>query len=150
MLNKIYKLAIVDDSENERMLLAMSFRRLPSCKVVASLPGGQAAIDYLGGISGYEDRQRFPFPDVLLLDFRMPCVSAPDVLAWLRTRSFPELQVIVLSHSFRDDDIQTSLSLGARLCLTKGEPTKDARAIASFCNDSITQTFGNFATIVAS
>ncbi len=140
MLNKIYKLLIVDDSEDDRILLAMSLRRIPSCQVVASLPGGQAAIDYLSGISVYENRQRFPLPDVMLLDFRMPCVSALDVLAWLRTRAFPDLQVIVLSHSFHEQDMQMSLTLGARLCLAKREIAEDARSIASFCNDSMTQT----------
>src|SRR5438046_8860105 len=84
MLTKIYKLLIVDDSEDERILLAMSFQRIPSCEVVAFLPGGQAAIDYLSGINAYDDRRRFPLPDVLLLDFRMPCVTALDVLGWLR------------------------------------------------------------------
>ena len=140
MLNKIYKLLIVDDSEDERMLLAMSFRRIPSCEIVASLPGGQAAIDYFSGINGFGDRHCFPLPDVMLLDFRMPCVSAPDVLAWLRTRAFPELRVIVLSHYFHDDDIRSSLNSGARLCLSKRLPSEDARAIADFCNAPMNQT----------
>jgi len=148
MLNKIYKLLIVDDSEDERILLAMSLRRFPSCEIVASLPGGQAAIDYFSGINGFGDRHRFPLPDVMLLDFRMPCVSAPDVLAWLRTRAFPELRVIVLSHSFHEQDMQISLTLGANLCLAKSEPIEDARAIATFCNDPITQGLGLSGTLV--
>ena len=139
MLNKVYKLLIVDDSENDRVLLAMSLRRVPSCKVVASLPGGQAAIDYLDGTNGYDDRQQFPLPDVMLLDFRMPCITASDVLIWLRTRTFPSLQVIVLSHLFREQDMQMTRDLGASLCLAKGEPVEDARAIARFCADSAIQ-----------
>ena len=139
MLKRIYKILLVDDSEDERILIAMSLRRIPSCQVVASLPGGQAAIEYLSAINGYEDRQSFPLPDVMLLDFRMPCITALDVLAWMKPRSFPNLRVIVLSHSFRDDDIQTSLASGARLCLSKAEPFEDARAIANFCNEPITQ-----------
>jgi len=139
MLNKVYKLLIVDDSENDRVLLAMSLRRVPSCKVVASLMGGQAAIDYFSGINGYDDRQRFPLPDVVLLDFRMPCITASDVLIWLRMRTFPNLQVIVLSHLFREQDMQMTRDLGASLCLAKGEPVEDARAIARFCADSAIQ-----------
>jgi len=140
MVKNRHKLLIVDDSDDERMLLAMSLRHIPSCEVVASLPSGQSAIDYLSGLNGYEDRRRFPLPDVLLLDFRMPCVTGLDVLAWLKTRAFPNLRVIVLSHSFRDDDIQTTLNSGARLCLSKRELTQDARAIANFCNEPITQS----------
>jgi len=139
MLNKVYKLLIVDDSENDRILLRMSLRRFPSCAVVAALTGGQAAIDYFIGINGYGDRQRFPLPDVMLLDFRMPCITASDVLIWLRTRTFPNLQVIVLSHSFHEQDMQMSRDLGASLCLAKGEPVEDARAIARFCADSAIQ-----------
>ena len=97
-------------------------------------------MDYVSGTSGYEDRQHFPFPDVMLLDFRMPCVGGLEVLAWLQMRSFPDLHVIVLSHSFAEEDMQRSLSLGAKLCLPKGEPTEDARSIAAFCKDSISET----------
>ena len=140
MLNQIYKLLIVDDSEDERILLAMSFRRIPSCEVIASLPNGQAAIDYFEGTNGYEDRDRFPLPDVMLLDFRMPCVSALDVLAWLQTRAFSNLRVIVLSHSFHEQDMLMSLALGAHLCLAKREPAEDAWSIAAFCADSMTQS----------
>ena len=131
-----YKLLIVDDSEDDRMLLKRSLGKILSCEVVASLPDGQAAIDYLQGINGYEDRQRFPVPDVMLLDFKMPRASGLDVLAWLKEQSFTDLRVIIASNSFKEGDIEKSLQLGARYCFVKGESSEDARVIEGFLRNS--------------
>ncbi len=60
---------------------------------------------YLKGEGQYTDRQKFPFPDLLLLDLKMPGVDGFEVLRWLRTQSFPELVVIVLSGSERQEDM---------------------------------------------
>lgn len=127
-----FKLLIVDDSEDECLLLKRSLRKIESCEVIGSLPDGQAAVDYLSGVNEYADRERFPLPDVLLLDFKMPRLNGLEVLAWLYERSFPGLRTIVLSNSFREGDIEKSLSMGARHCIEKAEPSQDAKTIEGF------------------
>jgi CheY-like chemotaxis protein len=128
-----FKLVIVDDSEDERILLRRSLRHCPRCEVIASLPDGQAAIDYLSGANEYADRQRYPLPDVLLLDLKMPRLNGLEVLEWLKQQAFP-VQTIVLSNSFGEGDVEKSLRMGARHCLEKHEPSEDAKTIEGFLN----------------
>jgi CheY-like chemotaxis protein len=49
----------------------------------------------------------------MLLDLKMPRKTGYDVLRWLRTQSFNNLVVIVVSGSFLPEDISTSFALGA-------------------------------------
>ena len=125
------KVLIVDDSEDEAMLLKRSLRKSDCCEVIALLPDGQAALDYLLGTSRYADREQFPLPDVLLLDFKLPRMNGLEVLAWVRERN-PGLHVIMLSNSFSPDSLAHCLQMGARHCLEKAEPAQDARRIEGF------------------
>ena len=74
---------------------------------------------YLNGDGKYANRQEFPFPDLLLLDLKMPGRDGFDVLRWLQTQSFPKLVVMVLSGSERREDMSRALELGAHFYQTK-------------------------------
>ena len=90
------------------------------------------AIDYLSGAGVYADRMRYPMPEVMLLDLKMPRLNGFDVLHWLADQSFPGLQVIVLSSSLLPEDIAKTLAMGADHYLIKGEPEKTAQSIETF------------------
>ena len=47
---------------------------------------GQEAVDYLAGTSTYGDRTKYPLPDPVLGDLKLPVRSGFDMLAWLRER----------------------------------------------------------------
>jgi two-component system response regulator len=53
---------------------------------------------YLSGDGRYADRQTFPFPDLILLDLKMPGKDGFDVLEWMRKQKrFEKLPVIAMS-----------------------------------------------------
>jgi CheY-like chemotaxis protein len=113
MANGTFRVLLVDDSEDDRLFLRMVLRGNPKLALVAEVCDGEEAISYLTGEAGFADRKRFPFPDVMLLDLKMPGKTGYDVLKWLRTQSFNRLVVIVVSGSFLPEDISASLALGA-------------------------------------
>lgn len=41
---------------------------------------GEKAVAYLSGAGAYGDRERFPFPSLVLLDLKLPLLSGLDVL----------------------------------------------------------------------
>ena len=75
---------------------------------------GQDAIDYLSGEGSYSDRAKHPFPNLLLLDLKMPRLTGFDVLDWLQHQpGIQELPVVVLSSSDYPADIEQARKLGA-------------------------------------
>src|SRR3954463_6863646 len=125
------KVLIVDDSDDDRFLLKRALHNNACCEVIGSAEDGQKAIDYLSGTGIYGDRERFPLPDLMLLDLKMPRVNGFEVLNWLRQQSARSLKVIVLSSSFLPEDIAQTLTMGADHYMVKTAAAETARAIVT-------------------
>jgi CheY-like chemotaxis protein len=110
---EVYSVLLVDDSEDDRLFIRRILRQNPRFVVAGEAVDGEDAIAYLSGKGEFENRRIHPFPDVVLLDLKMPRVSGHEVLEWLRTRSFDRLFVAVVSGSFLPEDIAKSMALGA-------------------------------------
>jgi len=108
-----------EDSPDDYLLIEQGFDKIERIRLVGRVLDGAEAIAYLKGDGQYADRQKFPFPDLLLLDLKMPGVDGFEVLRWLQTQSFPKLLVIVLSGSERREDMTEALQLGAHSYQTK-------------------------------
>jgi len=113
MIKKRYTAFLVDDSEDDRLFMQLILKRSSKLVVIGEARDGQEAIDYLKGEGVFSNRQIYPMPDVLLLDLKMPGKNGYDVLQWLKTQSFNDLTVVVVSGSWLAEDISKSLALGA-------------------------------------
>ena len=74
---------IAEDDEDDFFFTARLLKKATSAALLRVESGG-AAIDYLAGQGQYADRQKYPFPDLLLLDLKMDDMDGHAVLAWLR------------------------------------------------------------------
>jgi len=111
---------LAEDDENDIVILSYAFKQAGLPHTLARVPDGEAAIDYLKGEGIYADREKFPFPDLLLLDLKMPKVSGFEVLAWLQTQpSLDDIPVVVLSGSELEEDKLETAKLGANAFHTK-------------------------------
>jgi CheY-like chemotaxis protein len=108
-----YSVLLVDDSEDDILFIRRAIRHHPRFVIIGEVHDGEDAIRYLSGEGDFNDRARHPFPDVILLDLKMPRKSGHDVLRWLREQPFKNLFVAVVSGSFLPEDIERSLALGA-------------------------------------
>jgi len=95
-----HRVLIADDYEADRFFLKEAIRRhAPLLEVVAEVQDGTEVVSYLQGAGEYGDRDRFPFPELLIMDLRMPRMTGLEVLEWLKTQNFSGLKVAMLADS---------------------------------------------------
>jgi CheY-like chemotaxis protein len=104
---------VADDDENDVFFLRRAFAKSGLLHTVIHVSDGQKAIQYLLGEGIYADRKSNPFPDLLLLDLKMPGTDGFDVLAMVRSVPQLDLPIVVFSTSALMVDIQTAMKLGA-------------------------------------
>jgi len=113
-------LLLVDDARDDQVLFGVAFRAAKPqlLKMLPPRSSGSGAIRYLSGHSDFADRKRFPHPDFLLLDLKMPGKSGFDVLRWLRQQSQRPV-TYVLTDSTNKVDREKAFALGATDYLVK-------------------------------
>jgi len=132
---------IAEDDENDALLFETACGKESVEHILHFVRDGQQAIDYLSGKSPYDDRQRFPFPDLLVLDLKMPRMDGFDVLKWVRDENgIGELPVVVLSGSSLDEDKIRATGLGADEFLVKPAGIDELRKlIRGLCDEWLPQ-----------
>ncbi len=105
---------IVDDNDDHAELLRVAGQRVAPRLSFQAVVDGQEALDYLGGVEPFDDRARYPYPSLVLLDLMMPRLDGFGVLARLHgtewTRRVP---VVVLTTSSNPVDEARAMALGA-------------------------------------
>ena len=129
MAKQVYSILLADDSDDDRLFVRRALRKNPRFILAGEVGDGEAAIAWLSGAGEYKNREKHPFPDVLLLDLKMPRMTGHEVLAWLQTQTLPELCVVVLSGSFLPRDIAQSRALGAHAYFKKDATEEQQRAM---------------------
>lgn len=86
----------VENSPDDVFLLQRALRKLAPSFALRFAETVAAAISYLVGQEPFSDRQRFPFPAVVLLDYSLDCEKGTDLLTWVRkSGSFQHLPVVM-------------------------------------------------------
>jgi CheY-like chemotaxis protein len=120
---------VADDSDDDRLLLKKAMQRASRLQVIGELENGNDVIAYFKGHSHFNDREKFPLPDLLLLDLKMPMKDGFEVLTWLRTQPFKQMTVVVLTDSMHAEHIKRALDLGADLFQVKPRMPHDLTAM---------------------
>jgi CheY-like chemotaxis protein len=109
---------VVEDSEDERELLRFQLRYVTSVRVVGFVHDGIDALAYLHGVGQFNDRQKFPYPDLMLLDFKMPRCDGMQVLE-LMGQQLDRPRVVLWSSILDQIDVRLALNLGADMVCAK-------------------------------
>jgi len=111
---------LVDDSEAVLVLLQRAICTAAPDWDVRAVRGGKAALKFLEGEDALNQQERYPAPEVLLLDLNMPGMSGFDVLQWVRASArWQHLVVILFSASEEQRDVNRAYALGANSYLLK-------------------------------
>ncbi len=113
---------LVEDEPNDVVMLELEFRRVPANIRLIAVQDGREAMHYLMGEGHYSNTGKYPVPDVILLDLKMPRINGFEFLEWLRTKSpnhFRFIPVVVMSSSALHEDVDRAYALGANSYMVK-------------------------------
>lgn len=112
--NNLCKLLLVEDSDDEIVFFGQAVENISGFEIVGRASNGEEAIEYLDGAGRHADRQRYPWPDVVVLEIRMPKRNGLEVLEWMQgKKGMPE--AVIFSRSEVEQDKERALELGAAL-----------------------------------
>lgn len=107
---------LVEEDPFDAHSIEEQFKQAPVQLKLRRVRDGVEALEYMQGKGQYADRFKFPVPDVILLDLKMPKVDGHEFLGWLRKKA-PEkmrlIPVIVMSSSTEESDVNRAYELGA-------------------------------------
>lgn len=110
----------IDDNPDDLLLLKLACDAARVSFDFQSVESGERAIAYLQGDHPYADRKKFPLPDLILLDLKMPGKSGFELLAWLRCQAdFRQIPVVIFTSSVHSKDRAQALELGAEQYVVK-------------------------------
>jgi CheY-like chemotaxis protein len=109
-----------EDEETDVYLFRMALKKCGLEHGLFHVPDGQETIDYLNAAGQYSDRIRFPLPDLLLLDLKMPRASGLEVLEWKCKRpEYKDIPAVMLTSSDHPSDVESAKRLGVADYLIK-------------------------------
>jgi CheY-like chemotaxis protein len=114
------KILMADDSPEDRFFVQRALDKSGVGSFFFGVSDGQEAINYLCRVAPYTSLEQFAFPNVLLLDLKMPKVNGFDVLKWLHVH--PQCRVIptiIYSSSGEETDVHNAYVLGANSYMVK-------------------------------
>lgn len=111
---------LVEDSNDDAFFLERAWKVVEIVNPLQRVKDGQQAIDYFSGDGEYSDRQKFPTPNLVLLDLKLPFKNGHEVLKAIRDSPAGRHCIVIMLTGSRDlKDLQKAYELGANAYLVK-------------------------------
>jgi CheY-like chemotaxis protein len=119
-MNNPITVLIAEDEESDYLLLEWALRKTNRAVNIHWVRNGVDAIRYLKGEGDFADRSRFPVPQVIILDLKMPGATGIEVLGWIRENPrYRVIPTLVMSSSHQQEDVKQAYALGANTYFVK-------------------------------
>jgi CheY-like chemotaxis protein len=115
-------LLLVEDDPIDAQFILDEFKTIPGNFQLRVVEDGLVAMQYVVGTCKYSDRERYPAPNLILLDLQLPYVNGFQFLEWLRTQASLRqrvIPVIVVAGSRLPEHVTRAYELGANAYLFK-------------------------------
>lgn len=125
---------LVEDNEADVKITLRAFQKSKIKNNIFVVNDGQEALDFVFYRGKYVDREKFPRPDLILLDINMPKMGGFEVLSRLKADPrFNFIPVVMLTSSKSDQDVFKSYRDGAVSFISKPVGFEDfVRVIEGF------------------
>lgn len=108
------KILLVEDDDGHARLIERNLRKVSLINPIERVADGQEALDYLLNEGRFADAEKFPHPQLILLDINLPRVDGIEVLE--RIKQDPRLRplpVIMLTSTDTQTEIDRCYRAGA-------------------------------------
>jgi DNA-binding response OmpR family regulator len=120
MVSSIKIILLVEDDPNDVILIRRALKSVNAQAHLFDVGDGEKAIKYLVGEDEFADRTKYLFPDIVLLDLKLPRKSGLEVIEWVRAQEeIKSLPIVMLTSSKQAADIYKAYDLGANSYLVK-------------------------------
>lgn len=114
------RILLVEDNPMDVELVMDAFSEARLGNTIHTAGNGEEAIAYLFGEGEYADRRKYPLPDIVLLDLKMPGIDGHEVLRKIKTTgTLRRIPVIILTSSKDEGDRAMGYDYGANSYLVK-------------------------------
>lgn len=111
---------VADDDADDRTMIEDAMRESRLNNAIQFVADGEELIEYLLGRGKFADREKFPFPGLLLLDLNMPKKDGREALREIKNDpGLRALPVVVLTTSKAEEDIYRTYNMGVNSFITK-------------------------------
>jgi two-component system response regulator len=111
---------LVEDNPDDEALTLRAFRKNNIKNEIVVAHDGQEALDFLFCRGAYAERDPQDFPEIILLDLKLPKVDGLEVLRQIRTDPRTRLlPVVILTSSKEEQDLIEGYSRGANSYVRK-------------------------------
>ena len=111
---------LVSNDPGQAFQMVKAFEKAEMYAPLPILRSADETIAYLSGAEPYANRDRFPLPSLVILDFHGPGMSGLEALGWIRQHArLRHLPVIMLTAALNAEDIKGAYGLQANSYLIK-------------------------------
>jgi CheY-like chemotaxis protein len=129
-MDELPPILVAEDSDDDFFFLRRAVRLAGIENALLRFRDGSELVKFLEGIPAREIGPQQDQPWLLLVDITMPIMNGFELLQWLgKAKDIPKLRPVILSGSYREEDVARGKSLGAVDYLVK--PVTPAAALAA-------------------
>lgn len=128
---------IVEDDQDAITLLRRAFVKIGiDPQSIFETHDGEEALHYLLSKEPFEDRSKYPYPDVVITDLKMPRRNGFELLTWLKENPiYKVIPTIVFTSSNDERDIRQAYYLGANSYMVKPHSQTDLQNLMKLTLD---------------
>jgi len=129
------RILLIEDNPDDELLTIRAFKEAGYVNNVVIVRDGAEALDYVFNQNKYVDKDKYPNPELILLDLKLPKVDGRDVLKGIRQNSYTRfIPIIILTSSIEETDICSCYELQGNSYIRKPIDFGDfKRVIKSIC-----------------
>jgi CheY-like chemotaxis protein len=123
---------LVEDDPGDVTFFERALREAGFGNPLEKVHKAEQAQRYLEGNAEFSDRQKFPFPKLVVLDLTLPDVNGLELLRWMRQRQeTAELPVVILDGRGGPEEIAEAKRLQASAYHAKPNDPDELRSLVS-------------------